>query len=224
MAGGNRIEPVLTGINQTLSRQRHTMKFFRFAALLGFSLLLPILHSGCLIAAKKVLLLEVRPDGSGSGRVYYTDISSLQEDEHDRTLEDYSRLVDGWLNGSEFEETYRGTLNTKKRLFELGGALHGEALFEFEHYNDVGLYRHDEKGPWMYYAMRHTSNVEGFDTSNGSFGGDLMPVIFWPEETDTFRIVNSFDPGEAKVTSLLSLYRRIGVAGSIPERSTEDGE
>ena len=32
-------------------------------------------------------------------------------------------------------------LNAKKRLFELGGALHGEALFEFEHYNDVGLYR-----------------------------------------------------------------------------------
>ena len=51
-----------------------------------------------------------------------------------------------------------------------------------------------------------------------------MPVIFWPEETDTFRIVNSFDPGDRKVTSLLSLNRRIGVAEPVDESSSEASE
>ena len=200
------------------------MKSYRSLATLAIVAILPAFLSGCLIASKKVLVLQMKPDGSGTGRVYYTDISSLQEDDHDRTLEDYTKLVDEWLNGSEFEENYRGAVNAKKRLFELGGALHGEVSFAFDHYNDVGLYRHDETGPWMYYALRHTSNVEGFDSSNGDFGGDLMPVIFWPEETDTFRIVNSFDPGDRKVTSLLSLYRRIGVAEPVDESSSEASE
>ena len=175
--------------------------------LLGLSFVL----SGCLIASKKVLIIDVLPDGSGTGRMFYTDISSLQEDEHDRTVEDYTTLVADWYHGSEFQERYRGVLDPQKRMFELGNALHAEVTFTFDHYNDIGLYRHDGTGPWMYYALRHTSNVEGFDSTNGSYGGDLMPVIFWPEETTTFRIVNRFDPGDAEVTSLLSLYRRIGI-------------
>lgn len=179
-------------------------------AILGVTLS-SVLFGGCLIASKKVLFLEVNPDGSGKGRVIYTEISSLKEDDYDRTLEDYTSLTTDWLHGTEFSDRYRGTMNIERRLFELGGALHGEASFTFDHYNDVGLYRHEETGPWMYYALRHTSNVEGFDSTNGIYGGDLMPVIFWPEETRTFRIVNRFDPGEAEVRSLLPLYRKLGV-------------
>ncbi len=172
---------------------------------------LPLFASGCLIAAKKVITFEVSGDGSGTGKIIYTDISSLQEDEHDRSLEDYSTMIEEWLNGSTLESIWPGAQNVEKRVFELGGALHGEMTFTFEDYQDIGLYRHDGTGPWMYHAGRHTSNVEGFDTSNGQYGGEMMPVIFWPPSTQTFRIVNGFDPGDRPVHSLHPLYKRLGI-------------
>ena len=167
--------------------------------------------SGCLIAAKKVVTLEVARDGSGTGKIIYTDISSLQEDEHDRSLEDYSILVEEWLHGTSLETIWPNVENVNKRLFELGNALHGEMTFTFRNYEDVGLYRYEGRGPWMYHAGRHSSNVEGFDTSNGRYGGEVMPIIFWPDETSSFRIVNGFDPGNRPVRSLHTLYKRIGV-------------
>lgn len=182
----------------------------RFGPLLGL-LILPLVASGCLFAAKKIVTYEVRPDGSGTGKIIYTDIASLQEDDHDRSLEDYTALVNEWLYGSQIENRFTGILNPQKRLFVLGDALHGEVVFDFQHYSDVGLYRHNNQGPWMFYAARYSSNVEGFDTANGSFGGDVMPVVFWPEKTTSFRIVNGFNPNERPTVSLLPLYKRVGV-------------
>ncbi len=176
-------------------------------------LIVTVTFSGCLIGDRKVVTLDVSPDGSGTGKIIYTDIASLQEDDHDRTLEDYTALVDEWVNGQKVRETYPGILDEKIRLFELGGALHGELTFRFESAKDVGLYKHPETGYWMYYALRHTSNVEGFDSTNGSYAGEVLPVVFWKPKTAHFRIVNTFDPGSRPRVSLIDLYRRLGVAG-----------
>lgn len=209
--------PVFTGVSRTFITI--VMRNFSPSLLtLAILLTLPLSAGGCLIAAKKVIAFEVSEDGSGTGKIIYTDLSSLQEDEHDRSLEDYSTMIEEWLNGSNLETIWPGAQNIEKRIFELGGALHGEMTFSFEHYNEVGLYRHDDTGPWMYHAGRHTSNVEGFDTSNGRYGGEMMPVIFWPDTTVTFRIVNGFDPGNRPVRSLHPLYKRLGSESTSEKR------
>lgn len=187
------------------------MPFFRPVRISLLAIFSCILFSGCLIADRKVVTLEIAPDGSGTGKIIYTDISSLQEDEHDRTLGDYSELVEEWVRGEKIYESYPGIEDVTVRLFELGNALHGEATFSFESAEDVGLYRHPETGYWMYYALRNTSNVEAFDSTNGHFVGDVVPVILWGPETTSFRIVNTFDPGTRPVVSLVDLYRRIGL-------------
>ena len=102
-------------------------------------------------------------------------------------------------------------MKTLKRLFERNGQLHGEVTFEFAGYPEVGLYRHEEKGPWMYYTGTLSGmSLEQVDTTNGRYPGESMPVIFWPEETTTFRFTTSIEQPGRPVRSLLALYKRIG--------------
>ena len=177
--------------------------FFAFAA----SLLL----AGCLTAERKVITLQVNPDGTGSGTIVFYNLKSMQEDESDRAHIDYARLVDTWLHGDEFEQANPALYNVQKKLFASGKQLNGEVSFDFYHYADIGLYRHNDVGQWMYYANLNTSEIEQFDTTNGQFGGDYMPVIFWPEEATIFEITNKFETEGRPEQSLLPLYNRIGV-------------
>lgn len=181
--------------------------FFLYASIVCASLLL----GGCLTAGRKTITLRVNPDGTGTGTMVFHNIGSMQEEERDNSLADYSRLVETWLHGDMFEQANPNLYNVKKRLFGEGNQLNGEINFNFYHYSDIGLYRYKETGPWMYYTLMNASEVERFDTTNGEFGGETMPVIFWPEKTKEFRIVNMFESGERPVTSLYSLYNRLGV-------------
>lgn len=167
--------------------------------------------TGCLTAARKAVTLRVNPDGTGTGTMVYYDIASMQEEETDNSLTDYSRLVETWLHGSVFEQANPALVNVKKRLFAEGNRLNGEISFEFLHYSDIGLYRHRDTGPWMYYALMNQSEIEHFDSTNGEYGGQTMPVIFWPEGTKEFRIFNAFESGERPVVSLYPQYKRLGV-------------
>ena len=180
-----------------------TLTFFALAA--------SFILSGCLTAERKVMTLHVNPDGTGSGSIVFYNVKSMQEDDVDRSYADYSRLIDTWLHGDAFEQANPALYNVHKRLFADGNKLNGEITFDFYHYSDIGLYRHNDVGPWMYYAHLNTSEIEQFDTANGQFGGDFMPVIFWPEGTTEFEIENSFETGERPEISLYPIFERIGV-------------
>ena len=180
-----------------------TLTLFAFAA--------SVLLTGCLTAERKVMTLRVNPDGTGSGTITFYNLKSMQEDATDRSLADYSRLVDTWLHGNEFEQANPTLHNIRKRLFDEGRKLHGEVSFDFYHYTDIGLYRHNDAGQWMYYAHLNTSEIEQYESSNGEFGGEIMPVVFWPEGTKEFTIENVFNTGDRPETSLYPLYNRIGV-------------
>ena len=141
----------------------------------------------------------------------FLDIMSMQENESDRSLQDYSDLVDTWLNGDAFEQANPALYDVQKRLVADKNKLNAEITFSFSNYQDVGLYRHHNTGPWMYYAYLGSSNMEYFDTTNGEYAGGTMPVIFWPEETTDFRIANGFNHEDRPVHSLYPLYQRLGV-------------
>lgn len=181
--------------------------FLRFA----FVFVNAIAVAGCLSADRKEIILTVRPDSSGSARIVFHNLVSVDERSHDASIGDYEELVRRYLKGSKFEDYSPLFLNFKKRLFEENGVLNGEVTFEFSHYEDVGLYRYNGRGPWMYHVGFHSDLVtEHFDTSNGSLGGELMPVVFWPEDAREFRIVSHFDRGDGQVRPLLPLFKRIG--------------
>ncbi|MCE2502556.1 MAG: hypothetical protein J4G05_00610 [Chlorobi bacterium] len=188
------------------------MKILRTSRMhLSFLLLGVLTFSGCLTASRKILKFNMKDDGSGTGSMTFVNIMSVQDGETDQSLEDYSELVNKWLYGTEFEDANPNLQNVQKRLFARANRLYGEITFSFDYYGDVGLYRHQDTGPWMYYARLNTSNIEFFDTANGHYAGGSMPVIFWPEETRDFRIANGFNHGNNSVHSLYSLYDQLGV-------------
>jgi hypothetical protein len=171
--------------------------------------------SGCLTVESKEYLFLVRPDGSGQGRIIFENISSAQENEteQDQATKDYTTLLTDYVKGKRFEGDNPALYNVKKRLYEQDGKLFAEVTFDFSSYEDVGLFRLEGTGPWMYHTGVTTGMAtEQYDTSNGTFGGAKMPVIFWKEGTAEFRIRTRLDEPEKGVTrSLLPLYKRIGV-------------
>ena len=147
--------------------------------------------SGCLMVANKEYLFRVRPDGSGQGRITFENISSVQENEaeQDQAIKDYTQLLNEYLKGRKFEGENPAYQNVKKRLYEQDGKLYGEVTFDFLTYEDVGLFRLNGAGPWMYHTgALNGASIEQLDTSNGTYGGAHMPVVFWNEATTEFRV------------------------------------
>jgi hypothetical protein len=174
-----------------------------------------LLMGGCLRAERMETTFTVKPDGSGTARIVYENFTSAQDsaDAEDRMTEDYTELINGFLKGNDFEERNPSYLNVKKRLYEEDGKLNGEITFEFASYEDVGLFRLDNKGMWMFYpGQGGHPDMERFDSANGRFGGNRMPVVFWPEETTEFRLYRTLPRPDSSVSrSLLPLFKRIGV-------------
>jgi hypothetical protein len=184
--------------------------------LLPFVVLLASLSlGGCLMVEKKEYLFLVRPDGSGQARITFENISSAQESDADgdHATKDYTKLLTEYVKGRRFESDNPAFYNVKKRLYEEDGKLYGEVTFDFLSYEDVGLFRLEGAGPWMYHtAGRGGATVEKFESSNGTFGGASMPVVFWKDETTEFKIRTIVEEAEKGTSrSLLPLYKRIGV-------------
>lgn len=169
------------------------------------------LLGGCLTVDQKEYIFTLTPDGKGKGRIIFHDIRSMDE-ESDNSVADYTKLVNDYIKGKEFDEQNPLYTNIKKRLYEEKGKLMGEITFDFETPDDVGLFRYQGKGPWMYYteAMNNLSS-EQYASTNGVRGSDRMPVIFWEEGTREFRVTNVFDNSSRPTHTLLPLYKRIGV-------------
>jgi hypothetical protein len=176
------------------------------------ALLCSILLGGCLTAERKEYRFVVRPDGSGTGQVTFFNIMSTEEDGRNVSARDYHDLVVGFLKGNRFEERNPALGNVRKRLFEKDGRLNGEITFDFLSYEDVGLFRYKGTGAWMFYPTGSTSLMSGeYENSNGEFGGEKMPVVFWPEGTGEFQVSVYLDDPSSKDQSLLPYYIRGGV-------------
>ncbi len=157
----------------------------------------------------------INPDGSGTGRIVFQNLMSMEAGDGDVSVQDYGELITSYVQGNRFGETNPGLDSIATRLFEKDGALFGEVTFTFTSYNAVGLYRFNGLGPFMFH-VGSTSDVttERFESSNGTLGGDKMPVVFWPDTTTSFTVVASIQEPEPDTHSLLPLYRRYGLKGA----------
>ena len=167
-----------------------------------------VVLSGCLTSEFKEIRITLNPDGSGKGSITYIDISSEQGDDTvSLAKEDFESLVADYLEGKSFETANDKLKNVKKRLFVADGKLMGEVTFEFSEISAIGLFRHQGEGPYMYYTLADGFLTSGqYAASNGSYGGDKMPIVFWPSNATEFYLKMALSSPETPKTSLTSNY------------------
>jgi hypothetical protein len=183
----------------------------RLLAAVLLSLACASLFGGCLTAERKEYHFTLRPDGSGTGTITFLNIMSDDEESKNVSAKDYAGLVTDFYKGKKFEEQNPSYSNVRKRLYEKDGKLNAEITFDFLSYEDAGLYRHEGKGPWMFFSGSSAAmTVEHYDTANGTYGGERMPVIFWPEGTTEFRIATRISDPDESMHSLLPYFKRSG--------------
>jgi len=181
------------------------MKFNRYPLILFVFLALVL--TGCLTCEKKEYVFEVTGPESGKLTIRYINIFSNSIDSTGEVKADYDELVGMWLNGEKIERDYPKAVKIRKRLYESGGQLCGEVTMEFRDLNDVRLFRYDENSPYMLNTTTMADDGEVFQNSNGDFGGDNMPVIFWRPDNKTLRLTTTIARPDSTTVSLLDTWK-----------------
>ncbi|MBS1902159.1 MAG: hypothetical protein JSS75_00455 [Bacteroidetes bacterium] len=183
---------------------RPTAQFVAFALLLAATL------SSCLTAGHKEMRVSLNPDGkSGSAVILFTRIhSEASNDTADQTKDDFNSLISEYYQGKKLTDLFPNISNVKKRLFLDGNELAGELTFDFANIADLGFFRYKNSGPFMYYTLADGYFSSGvFEASNGSFGGDKMPLVFWDESSRDFFVKVALSQAQAPERSLVPLYK-----------------
>jgi hypothetical protein len=176
-----------------------------------FLLLAPaigIIFSGCLTAEKKGVHIKLNPDGkSGSGSILFSGISSSPGDSSAAVTEDFNTLIAEYYQGRKIEEANPGMKNVRKKLFKENGELVGKIEFDFDDVSQLGIFRYKNSGPMMFYTVSEGFLMSGqYESSNGTYMGDKLPVIFWDStQTDLYYSMTLSSPQEPK-SSLLAKY------------------
>ena len=171
-----------------------------------FLVLIALISSGCLTYEKKEYHFKLSGENSGTLTIKYINIMSIMDDTLNVSEDDFDELVSEYLNGNIIENSFPGALNIKKKLFEENGVLCGEISMDFNNLEDVKIYRYLGKGPYMF----NTSNFddyEAFESSNGEFGGEIMPVIFWHENFTLFDFITTNTKPDQSCVSMMNHYK-----------------
>jgi hypothetical protein len=179
---------------------------FLLALLFAFVLV----FSGCLTAGHKELRVSLNPDGkSGTATILFTRIhSEAASDTADVTKADFNSLITEYYQGTKVSTMFPGMQNVKKRIFLDGNELNGEMTFDFADLGTLGFYRYKDSGPYMFYTLSDGYFSSGtFEASNGTFGGEKMPFIFWDPSTRDFFIKVALSQSEAPERSLVAQWK-----------------
>ncbi|MGH2576064.1 MAG: hypothetical protein ACRDFC_10235 [Ignavibacteria bacterium] len=172
------------------------------------------LCSGCLTVETKEYQFKIKKDKSGEATVKYINIMSDNKDSAGIPEEDYGTLINSYLNGQKLQEDFPGAKNMKKRLYEEDNRLCGEVKFEFDDITNLKFYKYKAAAPWCYYLGGSMSFMgsfsESYFSSNGVFGGENMPVIFWDSNQKIFEFKTTITPPSKNTLSLLELWKQKG--------------
>lgn len=177
-------------------------KIIRFVALI----LIPISISGCLTCEQKEYVFQFTGNNSGKLTIKYINIFSSMIDSTGELSSDYDELMDLWFNGEKIERDFPQARKFKKRLFKENGTLCGEVSMEFDDLSKVNLYRYLGKGPIMFSMSAVNDDSEVFSQTDGEFGGEKMPVIFWPEDAKTLRFSTKIAVPDSSCVSMLDQW------------------
>lgn len=170
-------------------------------------ILVPISISGCLTCEKKEYVFQLTGVNSGKLTIKYINIFSSLIDSTAELTSDYKELTDLWYKGEKVEMDFPQVKKFRKRLYEENGTLCGEITLEFDDLSKVGLYRFMNKGPFMFSMSGVNDDSESFAQTNGDFGGDNMPVIFWPDDLQTLRFSTKITVPDSTTVSMLKMWK-----------------
>ena len=192
---------------------RHPVKISTIPVIALFLLLAPalgIVFSGCLTAEKKEVHIKLNADGkSGTGSILFSGISSSPGDSSAAVTEDFNTLIAEYYQGRKIEEANPGMKNVHKKLYKEDGELKGKIDFDFDDVSNLGIFRYKNSGPMMFYTVSEGFLMSGqYESSNGTYMGDKLPVIFWDStQTELFYRMTLASPQEPR-TSLLAKYNQ----------------
>lgn len=127
--------------------------------------------------------------------------------------QDYSELIDSYMNGDKIKDEFPNIRVKKKRLYEEDNQLVGELTFEFDDITKVKFYKYKDEGPWCYYLaspLGFQGMSESYFSSNGTWGGENMPVIFWDGKQKEFEFKTTITAPEKNTLSLLDMWKQKG--------------
>lgn len=163
--------------------------------------------SSCLTVEKKSYTIRLEKDGSGVLTIdYYNIFAELSEDEKPEDAKQYyDELMNDYFNGETILKLYPRAKKIKKELFEKDGKLCGRVIVEFANISDIGLYKQSKKGDLMF-ALCSSMFSETYINSNGIYGGETMPVVFWNKKEKNLILETSLTQTTEKSYSLLQYY------------------
>jgi hypothetical protein len=163
--------------------------------------------SGCLTCEKKEYSFAFTGENTGQLTIKYINIMSTKDDTIDNSEEDFASLMADYYEGTEVETEFPEATLVSKRLFEENGVLCGEIVLEFSSLEIAHLYRHKGTGPLMYCLGCYSIDSEYYSESNGEFGGDIMPVVFWEPGLKKLELKTDLTFPDETTLSLLDRYK-----------------
>jgi len=79
-------------------------------------------------------------------------------------------------------------------------------IMEFDDLSKVSLYRFQDTGPYMFSLSGVNDDGETFLQTNGAFGGEKMPVIFWNEDVQSLRFSTKIAEPDTSCVSMLQQW------------------
>ena len=167
-----------------------------------------IVFSGCLTVEQKEYTIDMTSKNAGKLTIKYINImSSSSSDTIDSAPDDFDELINKYLNGDEIEKNFPNCTNIKKRAFIENDQLNGEVTMDFKDIKDIKLFQYKGKGPYMM-STGAFSSMESFVSSNGEYGGETMPVVFWDKKNKKLILTCSVTKPDDKTNSLAHLYKK----------------
>lgn len=179
------------------------MKMLRLLILL----IIVVSMSSCLTVEKKEYTFVFTGENSGLLTIKYINIMSTMEDGEDVSTQDFDDLINTYYQGYQLEEDYPDGRIIDKRLYIEDNQLCAMVTIEFLELEAARLYQHTEEGPLMF-CVKSTFDGEEYESSNGEYGGSVMPVVFWPYEETKLLLTTSIMPPDETTLSLLWRYKR----------------
>ncbi len=161
---------------------------------------------GCLIVETKEYHITLMNGAAGEARIVFNDIQSETDDTADVSKSDFDQLIDLYLHGSQLERDNPGYRNVEKHLYEKDGKLSGEVTFAFDSLAVMRLFQYEHDGPLMYFVGSPLSSEVMVET-NGTYGRDWMPIVFWPKGTKELYIKTHVVSQGSYHRSLLALFK-----------------
>jgi hypothetical protein len=166
--------------------------------------------SGCLTAEKKEVRISINDDGvSGTGKIIFTGIASSPGDSVDVVNDDFNSLIAEYYQGRKIELENKGWKNVHKKLYQENGKLMAEIDFNFDDISDLSFFRYKGSGPWMLYTVADGFFTSGqYESSNGTYLGEKLPVIFWDSTQRDLSYTMSLSTPQEPKKSLLAHYQK----------------